>query len=492
MTREHFDVLVIGAGLSGVGAGYRLQTSMPGKSYAILESRDRMGGTWDLFRYPGIRSDSDMFTLGFQFRPWGQARAIADGASIKTYIEETAAEFGIDRHIRYGQKVTGASWDSDSALWTVEVNGQPAYTCSFLYMCSGYYRYDSGYTPAFPGQERFGGQVVHPQHWPEDLDYEGKRVVVIGSGATAVTLIPAMAEKTGHITMLQRSPTYIASLPGVDPLAAIFNRVLPKRLAHRANRSKSILLTQGFYQFCQRFPGPAKRMIRKMTAAQLPDGYTMDPNFAPKYNPWDQRMCMVPDGDLFKAISSGQAEIVTDTIEEFTETGVRLASGRHLDADIIITATGLQLQLAGGANLTIDGTYVNPGDTYVYRGCMLSGVPNFALCVGYTNASWTLRADLSSRYVCRLLQHMERHGYAVARPEHEAEEGSRPLLDLSSGYVQRSVSVLPKQGAKAPWTIRQNYVLDYFTGRFSDVTEDMSFSRRPPTRRPEPALEAAS
>lgn len=478
MSTEHFDVLIVGAGLSGIGAAYRVQTSCPGKSWAILEAREAMGGTWDLFRYPGIRSDSDMFTLGFQFRPWGKARAIADGPSIREYIQETAHEFGIDRRIRYGQKVTSMSWDTASAQWTVQVNGsERSYTCDFLYMCSGYYSYDQGYAPEFPGRERFDGQVVHPQFWPEDLDYAGKRVVVVGSGATAVTLVPAMAETAAHVTMLQRSPTYIASLPGVDPLAARFNRYLPGKVAHQANRLKSIVLTQFFYQFCQRFPGPAKRLLQKLTAAQLPDDYPIDPNFTPRYNPWDQRMCMVPDGDLFTAISDGKASVVTDTIDTFTETGIRLTSGEELPADIIVTATGLQLQLAGGANMTVDGKAVIPGDTFVYRGCMLSGVPNFAMCVGYTNASWTLRADLSSKYVCRVLRHMDAHRYRIAVPEHTHDGVARPLLDLSSGYVQRAVSILPKQGAKPPWMIRQNYLLDYFTANYADVTAQMRFGQ---------------
>ena len=480
MTEEHFDVLIVGAGLSGVGAAYRLQTSCPGKTWAILEARQAMGGTWDLFRYPGIRSDSDMFTLGFQFRPWNKARAIADGTAIRTYIEETAAEFGIDRKVRYGQQVTGAAWDSARARWTVEVNGEPAYTCNFLYMCSGYYRYDEAYTPEFPGQDQFRGRVVHPQFWPEDLDYAGKRVVVVGSGATAVTLVPAMAETAGHVTMLQRSPSYIASLPGVDPVAAVFNRYLPRRIAHQANRLKSIVLTQAFYQFCQRWPRAARRALRKMTAAQLPDGYAVDPNFTPRYNPWDQRMCMVPDGDLFKAISEDRASVVTGTIESFTPSGIRLTSGEELEADVVITATGLQLQLAGGAAVTVDGLPVEPTSTYVYRGCMLSGVPNFAICVGYTNASWTLRADLSSKYLCRVLRYMDAHGYRVAVPVHSQAEDARPLLDLSSGYVQRALDVLPKQGSKPPWRVRQNYILDYFTANYADVTEQMHFDRGSP------------
>ncbi|HET9076107.1 MAG TPA: NAD(P)/FAD-dependent oxidoreductase [Acidimicrobiales bacterium] len=482
MTTEHFDVLIVGAGLSGVGAGYRLMTRSPGRTFAILEARDALGGTWDLFRYPGIRSDSDMFTLGYPFRPWRKARAIADGDSIRSYIEDTAAEYGIDSRIRYRQRVTRAAWDSGSARWTVEVNGGPgaggsAYTCGFLYMCSGYYSYEAGYCPDFPGQERYTGQVVHPQRWPEDLDYAGKRVVVIGSGATAVTLVPSMASSAGHVTMLQRSPTYIASLPGVDPLAALFNRYLPARVAHQANRLKSIVLTQFFYQFCQRFPRAARRLLARMTSAQLPPGYAIDPDFTPRYNPWDQRMCMVPDGDLFKAISDGRASVVTDTIETFTGSGVKLSSGRELEADIVVTATGLQLQLAGGAAVEVDGRPVAPGSTYVYRGCMLSGVPNFALCVGYTNASWTLRADLTSQYVCRVLNYMDSRGFTTAVPRHDEDDEARPLLDLKSGYVQRSIDLLPKQGSRPPWRIRQNYMLDYFTARYSDVTEAMEFGR---------------
>lgn len=481
-------MLIVGAGLSGVGAAYRLQTECPGRTYAILEGRRAIGGTWDLFRYPGIRSDSDMFTLGYPFRPWGKARAIADGASIRAYIQETAAEYGIDQRIRFGQKVTAAGWDSSAARWTVETSDGAAYTCSFLYMCSGYYRYDSGYEPAFPGQDRFQGPVIHPQKWPDDLDYAGKRVVIIGSGATAVTLLPAMAETAGHVTMLQRSPSYIASLPGVDPLAQLANRFLPGPVAHQANRLRSIVLTLGFYQFCQRFPQPARNVLRRMTAAQLPAGYPVDPDFNPSYDPWDQRMCMVPDGDLFKSISSGRASVVTDRIEAFTETGITLESGRELDADIIITATGLQVVPAGGIRLTVDGSEVKPADTFVYRGCMLSGMPNFAMCIGYTNASWTLRADLSSSYVCRLLRHMDRHGYAMAVPTRAPGGRSLPLLNLSSGYVERSRDIMPKQGERPPWRIRQNYILDFFTARYADVTADMKFYRAPEL--PAPAREA--
>ncbi len=481
MTSDHFDVLIVGAGLSGIGAAYRLQTDCPSKSFVILEGRADLGGTWDLFRYPGIRSDSDMFTLGYPFRPWKEARAIADGPSILEYIHETADEFRIEQHIRYRHHVAGASWDSSTSLWTVEAQvgdaAQPVtFTCSFLYMCSGYYSYEGGYKPDFPGRDRFAGPVIHPQEWPEDLDYSGKQVVVIGSGATAVTLLPAMAERTAHITMLQRSPTYIASLPAVDPIARALRKWLPDRLAHRLARWKSVLLTLAFYQFCRRQPKLAKRMLNSLTARQLPSDYDLDPNFNPSYNPWDQRMCLVPDGDLFTAIRDGRASIVTGQIDTFTERGIRLQSGQELDADIVVSATGLQLIACGGLRLDVDGRAVDPGATFVYRGFMLSDIPNFAMCVGYTNASWTLRADLTSQSVCRVLNQMDRNGHqqVVARFG-DRSAPSRPLLDLNSGYVQRSAELLPKQGDRAPWRLRQNYVLDYFSAKFGNVAENLEF-----------------
>jgi monooxygenase len=489
MTTEHFDVLIVGAGLSGIGAAYRLQTECPGKSYAILEGRADLGGTWDLFRYPGIRSDSDMFTLGYPFHPWKEAKAIADGPSILEYIRETADEYGIEKHIRYRHTVAKASWDSSESLWTVTSlvgtslvgeGGTGAegvdFTCRFLYMCSGYYSYDGGYKPEFPGRDRFPGPMIHPQEWPEDLDYSGKQVVVIGSGATAITLLPAMAERSAHVTMLQRSPTYIASLPAVDPIVRVLRKWLPEGLAHRVARWKSVILTLGFYQFCRRRPELAKRMLRSMTARQLPSEYDLDPNFSPNYNPWDQRMCLVPDGDLFKAIRDGRASIVTGQIDTFTENGIRLQSGRELPADIVITATGLQLVACGGLQLEVDGLAVRPGDTFVYRGFMLSDIPNFAMCVGYTNASWTLRADLTSQSVCRVLNHMDRNGQVQVVPRFgDKSIPQRPLLDLNSGYVRRSADLLPKQGDRPPWRLRQNYVLDYFSAKFGDVTENLEF-----------------
>ncbi|MBV9659794.1 MAG: NAD(P)/FAD-dependent oxidoreductase [Acidimicrobiales bacterium] len=474
---EHFDVLVVGAGLSGVGAAYRLQSSLPTKSYAIVEARPAIGGTWDLFRFPGIRSDSDMFTLGYPFRPWRQTQSVADGASIRRYIHETAAEYGIDRQVRHGQKVVRASWSTAASEWAVETETGQSYRCGFLFVCAGYFDYERGHEPELPGRERFRGPVIHPQRWPDDLDYTGKTIVIIGSGATAVTLVPAMAERAGHVTMLQRSPSYVVSLPGVDPVARLLDRYLPARAAHRANRFKSIVVTQAFYQYCRRFPDSARRFLHKTTAAQLPEGYPVDPDFTPGYDPWDQRMCIAPDGDLFKAIRSGRASVETGRIETFTETGIRLESGRELEADIVVTATGLQLLPAGGIDLAVDGNPVRLSDTWLYRGCLLSGLPNFAVSVGYTNASWTLKSDLTASYVCRLLAHMDRHGYAMAVPNRPPGGGTRPLLDLSSGYVQRAAAFMPKQGERKPWRIRQNYLLDYFSARFSDVREEMTFHR---------------
>nr|WP_239028903.1 NAD(P)/FAD-dependent oxidoreductase [Pseudonocardia acidicola] len=458
-----------------------MQTQHPQRTYAILEARGAIGGTWDLFRYPGIRSDSDMFTLGYPFRPWRGPKAIADGGSILSYVRETAAEFGIDDHIRFGRRVVAASWSSAEALWTVEARTRDdveRYTCAFLYLCSGYYSYECGHTPDIPGLGSFGGPVVHPQQWPDDLDLVDRRVVVIGSGATAVTLVPALAEQAAHVTMLQRSPSWLTVLPGTDAVADALRRVLPGRLAHAAARWKNVLMTLGFYQLCRRAPGAAKRFLRAGIARQLPDPAALATDFTPRYDPWDQRLCVVPDADLFQAVRAGRASVVTDRIATVTEHGIRLESGRELDADVLVTATGLVLVACGGIRLSVDGTDVDPGKTVVYRGCMLSGVPNLAMCIGYTNASWTLRADLTSRHVCRLLAHMDAHGYARAVPQLDEPVATRPLLDLSSGYVQRAVDALPKQGPRAPWTMRQNYILDLISTRFGDVGRDMVFTAR--------------
>ena len=466
---EHFNVVIIGAGLSGIGAGYRLQTRCPGKSYVIFEARDRIGGTWDLFRFPGIRSDSDMFTFSYPFRPWKNAnKVISDGASILEYLRDTAHEFGIDKKIRFQHRVQSAAWSSEEALWRLELKtatGEIARcTCDFLYGCTGYYRYDAGYEPSFPGAEHFRGPILHPQQWPEDLDYTGKKVVVIGSGATAVTMIPAMAEKAAHVTMLQRSPTYMLSLPDHDPLAEKFHRWFPAGMAHFLSRWKNLLISMGIYQYSRRAPERARKMLRDGAANSLPQGYDVDKHFNPRYDPWDQRLCLIPNSDFYRAISSGRASVVTDQIETLTGRGIQLKSGQELEADIIVTATGLRMLALGAVQLTVDGTRVAPGETFIYKGTMLSNVPNFAFCIGYTNASWTLRADLASTFVCRVLNHMDRRGYRIVRPVH-SNDGleARPLLDLTSGYVQRAVADLPKQATKKPWLIRQNYILDMLT-----------------------------
>jgi monooxygenase len=461
---EHFDVLIIGAGLSGIGSAAHLETELPGKRYAILEARDAIGGTWDLFRYPGIRSDSDMFTLGYSFKRWDAAQAIADGPSIRAYIRETAAEYGIERHIRYGHRVVRAEWDSTDALWTVEAEtGGERVTLSarFVHWCSGYYKYEEGFSPVFPGADSFRGRIVHPQHWPEDLDYSGQRVVVIGSGATAVTLVPAMAREAAHVTMLQRSPSYIVSLPGEDRIVEWAIRRLPRNLAWQIARWKAITLTALSYQLSRRRPELLKKLLRRWLERELPEGYDFDRDFKPRYNPWDQRLCVVPDGDLFQAIRDGRADVVTDVIDSFTESGIRLASGRELEADVVVTATGLNLQMLGGASLSVDGREVRLGDTVAYKGMMFSGLPNTALSVGYTNASWTLKCDLICEYVCRLLRFMDERGYAYCVPvAPPAGERLEPLLDFSSGYVLRSLDTLPKQGVRRPWRLNQNYFKD--------------------------------
>lgn len=463
---EHLDVLIIGAGLSGIGAGCHLLADSPGKTFAILEGRARSGGTWDLFQYPGIRSDSDMFTLGYNFKPWTEAKAIADGPSILNYVRETAREHGVEERIRYQHRVVHADWSSADARWTVtaergDTGETVRLTCDFLFGCTGYYRYDEGYTPAFPGIERFEGDVVHPQHWPEGFDYSDKRVVVIGSGATAVTLVPSMTDRAAHVTMLQRSPSYVMSLPASDPIADFLRKVLPARVAYPIVRWKNVALSSLLFQASRRAPRLVRRIIRRQVQRQLPDGYDVDTHFRPTYDPWDQRLCLVPNGDLFKAIRKGGASVVTDRIETFTEKGLKLASGAELEADVVVTATGLNLLVLGGLTISLDGNEVDLSQTVGYKGMMFSGVPNLAITLGYTNASWTLKGDLVAEYVCRLINHMDAEGFRVVTPLAPAP-GSRtePFIDLQSGYVLRSIEQLPKQGPHAPWRLHQNYARD--------------------------------
>ena len=485
MTQEHFDIIIVGSGLSGVDAAYHLQTSCRGKTYVILESRSAIGGTWDLFRYPGIRSDSDMFTFGYPFRPWQSNAAIADGQSIRTYIRETAEAYGIDRKIRFRHRVTSASWSSADALWTIDVERgdeqAPArFTCNFLFGCTGYYDYANGYTPEFVGAENFAGQIVHPQHWPETLDYSGKRVVVIGSGATAVTIIPVIAEKAAHVTMLQRSPTYIVSRPAEDKLAKALRRRLPTRIAYAIARWYYVLFGLYFYNLSRRKPRAVKKWIVSQARAQLGADYDVLTHFTPRYNPWDQRLCLAPDADFFRAIKSGKADIVTDKIASFTADGIRLQSGRELDADIIVTATGLKMQLLGGISVAIDNKPVTFSETMNFKGVMFSDVPNLFAAFGYTNASWTLKCDLTSAYVARLINYMDRHGYAVCTPRlRDPSVKPEPLIDFSSGYIQRAVDQFPHQGSKKPWRLHQNYVRDLLSLRFGAVNDPaLEFERR--------------
>jgi monooxygenase len=476
MAVEHLDIIVVGAGLSGIGAACHLRLRRGEDRVAVLEARGSLGGTWDLFRFPGVRSDSDMSTLGYVFRPWTQAETIADGPSIRAYIEDTAREYGVDEQVRFHHRVVDASFSSERARWTVEVErtdtgATELLSCSFLYVCAGYYRYDEGYTPEFAGSQRFGGRIVHPQHWPEDLDTAGARVVVIGSGATAVTLVPELACIAAHVTMVQRSPSYVASLPSRDHLAELLRRWLPTAVVHPVVRWKNVLLQLAIFQLSRRLPRLMKALLRKGVEAELPQGYDVDTHFAPRYDPWDQRLCLVPDGDLFAAIRSGRASIVTDTVAAFTETGLLLASGNRIEADVVVTATGLNLLVIGGMTLTVDGVGIDPASTVAYKGMMLSGVPNFAFALGYTNASWTLKCDLVSQYVCRLLNHMERHGHRICLPVAPDTDQRLPLIDLTSGYVRRSMHLLPMQGPSAPWRLFQNYPRDLLLMRHGPVDD---------------------
>jgi cation diffusion facilitator CzcD-associated flavoprotein CzcO len=480
---EHVDVIVVGAGLSGVGGACHLKMACPQKSFVILEGRDTMGGTWDLFRYPGVRSDSDMYTLGYRFRPWRENKAMADGPSILNYIRETAGEYGVEQTIRYSHRVRRASWSSDHARWTVEAEtGQGKtlvqFTCNFLYLCTGYYDYESGYMPEWPGVASFRGTIVHPQKWPKDLDYAGKRIVVIGSGATAVTLIPAMAERAAHVTMLQRSPSYVVSRPAEDKVANWLRLCLPSSVAYALARWKNVLHATFFYNLARKRPELFKWLVARGVRKQLREQYDSK-HFTPPYNPWDQRLCFVPDADLFHAMRDGRVSVVTDNIETFTEDGLLLKSGEHLNADIIVTATGLVLKLFSGMQLVVDGVPVDLPKTLVYKGMMFSDVANLAFAVGYTNASWTLKCDLTAEYVCRLINHMDRHGYAICTPRvNDPDIGEEPVIDFNSGYVLRALHTLPRQGSKIPWRLHQNYVKDLSLMRYGRV-EDGAMEFKP-------------
>lgn len=474
-------MLIVGAGLSGIDAAVRIGQLCPRRRYTVFEARDAIGGTWDLFRYPGIRSDSDMFTLGYPFRPWREAKAIADGPSIRAYIRETADAFGVTPRIRFRHRVVAARWSSAAAHWEVDVVADGvlrAVTCRFLYLCTGYYDYDRAHDPEIPSRDRFGGRLVHPQWWPEDLDVSGQRVVVVGSGATAITLVPALAERAAHVTMLQRSPTWVGALPSRDGVADAARKVLPESIAHAMIRAKNATTAVLYYQYCRRFPRSAARILLRRAREQLPPGYPVEEHFSPRYEPWDQRLCLAPDGDVFAAIGSGKASVVTASIEAFTARGIRLTDGRELEADVIVTATGLRLLPFGGMSVAVDGAPLAAADALVYKGCMLSGVPNAAWCIGYSNASWTLRADLSARFVCRLLNHMDRRGYVRAMPRADVSDlPRRAVMGLSAGYLLRAADRIPKQSDRAPWLIRQNYLLDLPEMRLGRVDgRDMRFA----------------
>ncbi|HEY2034620.1 MAG TPA: NAD(P)/FAD-dependent oxidoreductase [Rhizomicrobium sp.] len=480
---DHFDVVIVGAGLSGIGAAYHLQTEAPKKSYAILEGREAIGGTWDLFRYPGIRSDSDMYTLGYNFKPWREQKAIADGPSILKYVRTTASENGIDKHIRYNHLVKHASWSSETARWTVEAETGAQkqiarFTCNFLFMCSGYYAYSGGYDPEFAGRDAFKGRIVHPQKWPSDLDYKNKKVVVIGSGATAVTIVPEMAKDAASVTMLQRSPTYMVSRPAEDKAANWLRDHLPAMLAYQLIRWRNVLMGMYFFNLARKKPAQVKTYLIDMLKKELPPDYDVQTHFTPYYNPWDQRLCLVPDSDFFQSIKDEKTSIVTDHIETFTPTGIKLKSGKELDADIVVTATGLKLELLGGMQVTVDGEARDLSKAMSYKGMMYSDVPNLASCFGYTNASWTLKCDLTCEYVTRMLNYMDRKGMQIAMPKSDPSVAEAPWLDFSSGYVQRALEVLPKQGMKKPWKLYQNYALDLITLRYGKVDDGtLTFSK---------------
>lgn len=495
MENEIVDVLIVGAGLSGIGAAVHLTKRCPGKSFAIVEGRERLGGTWDLFRYPGIRSDSDMYTLGYNFKPWTARKAIADAPSILKYLHETVDEYKLEDRIRFSRKVVNASWSSTDALWTVSLNhgdgSSSTIKCNFLHMCSGYYSYDEAHSPDFPGKEAFAGQIVHPQFWPENIDYAGKKVVVIGSGATAVTLVPSMAETAEHVTMLQRSPTYIVSLPGEDKWALRFRKIMPGKLAYLFTRWKNVLWGLFTFNLARNKPKAFKKRILDMVKEEMGEGVDMT-HFTPSYNPWDQRLCLVPDSDLFSAIKSGKASVVTDHVERFTKEGIALKSGETLEADIIVTATGLKMLTGGSAAIEVDGEPVIFGEKINYKGVMFSGVPNFGMTMGYTNASWTLKADLTSEYVCRLINFMDKNGTPIATPTLPADGsvGTEPMLDFTSGYVQRAIKDLPKQGDRKPWRLNQNYPKDIINLRHKTVDDGVLVFAKPGSPSLKPSQDA--
>jgi len=477
MDKTYFDVLIIGAGISGISAARHLQIDCPHKTFAVLEGRQNIGGTWDLFKYPGIRSDSDMYTLGFRFRPWTSSKAIADGPSIMNYLNETVDEYCIKEKIRFGQQVRSASWSSAEALWTLEIEAdgkQVVYTCNFLCVCAGYYKYEEGYLPEFVGMDKFKGRIVHPQKWTADIDYTDKRVVVIGSGATAVTLVPEMAKKAAHVTMLQRSPTYIFSRPDEDKLANWMNRNLPLPIAYPITRWKNVLLGMLFYSLSKKYPAFIKKLLIKGIKKELGEGFEVEKHFSPSYNPWDQRVCLVPNGDLFAAIKSGKASVVTDHIVSFVEQGLLLRSGKILQADMIVTATGLNLQLMGGIDLSVDGEKVDLSKKVSYKSLMISDIPNLSMAFGYTNASWTLKVDLTHQYICRLLNYMDKNGYKQCTPrQNDSTLELRPFSDFSAGYLQRVINTLPKQGSRKPWLLKQNYIFDLMNIRHGEIENEV-------------------
>lgn len=476
MNSKHLDVLIIGAGLSGIGAAAQLRRECPGKSFALIERRASMGGTWDLFRYPGIRSDSDMFTLGYSFKPWKEEKSIASGESILNYIKETAADYKIDDHIHYGRKVISVSWSTPDTSWTVttereEDGTQDVFTCNYLIGCTGYYNYDAGFTPKFPGTEKFQGQIVHPQKWSKDIDYTNKKVVIIGSGATAVTLLPAMANNTSHITMLQRSPTYVATVPEKDAISIQLRKFLPEKLVYKLARTRNVGIQRAVYKLSKHRPKTMRRLLLAVTKKQLGENFDMR-HFTPNYNPWEERLCAVPDGDLFKVIKAGKASVVTDTIKTFTETGILLTSGKTLEADIIVTATGLDLQMMGGITPVVDDEAIKISESMIYKGAMLSRLPNLTMIFGYTNSSWTLKADMVNEFTCRLLNHMDKEGIAYCVPEaKETDISNKPFLDLQSGYVVRAADKLPRQGNATPWKVVQDYFHDIPILKYSRIND---------------------